>query len=125
MRQYPEYPEPRHFRVGGFFIPPDVSADWASRLTGRPRSDPTRCQPGITRQIDKRVKEYGVAFYPVGDAPIGQNYMLVTRQAPFEGHTNMTPAEIPQFEEGELEEKARKMLDEQGVTGYKFATVLH
>ena len=43
------------------------------------------------------------------------SYMVITQSAWFKGYKDMDPSLIPQFEEGEREAVARKLLDEQGV----------
>ena len=43
------------------------------------------------------------------------SYMVITQSAWFNGYKDMDPSLIPQFEEGDREAVARKLLDEQGV----------
>ncbi|KAJ7600705.1 hypothetical protein C8J56DRAFT_880351 [Mycena floridula] len=124
-------PPERKWRLGGFVIPTDVAADWAGRLQGGRsaayQADPIKYAPAIYTTIDKEVKRHGrVAFYPVGEICLDKErtFMLVTRKAAFEGHKFMTPEIIPQFKEGEKEAKVRELLDQEGIQGYRFETLL-
>ena len=44
--------------------------------------------------------------------------MLVTQSAPFNGYKGMDPSEIPQFEAGEKEAIAQKLLEEAGTSNH-------
>ncbi|KIL59351.1 hypothetical protein M378DRAFT_14874 [Amanita muscaria Koide BX008] len=58
------------------------------------------------------------------DKVIASRWMLDTQSAPFNGYKDMDPSEIPQFEAGEKEAIAQKLLEEAGIKEYEFATVL-
>ena len=108
MKRYP-----RRIRIGGFLMNVETATAWASRLTGR-TLDPIRNSPTICNVILKTVKPYRVNFKPVGEV-MDVSYMVITQSAWFKGYKDMDPSLIPQFEEGEREAVARKLLDEQGV----------
>ncbi|KAH9964343.1 hypothetical protein BGW80DRAFT_1347792 [Lactifluus volemus] len=96
-------PPPRHYRLGGFRINMDTA-----------ELHPVMDRPTVTEAIFNKVKAF-VA---------GVHWMLVTQSAPFKGYKNMNPSEIPQFEVGEKEAIAQKLLEEAGIEEYEFATVL-
>lgn len=48
----------------------------------------------------------------------GIRWMLVTQSAPFNGYKDMDPSEIPQFEAGEKEAIAQKLLEEAGTSNH-------
>ena len=82
-----------------------------NRQNTRPHSENS---PTIGNVILKTVKPYRVNFKPVGEV-MDVSYMVITQSAWFKGYKDMDPSLIPQFEEGDREAVARKLLDEQGV----------
>jgi len=113
---------PRFRRIGGFVISPEAAAAWASRLTGK-ELHPEYDYPSIWQSIFEKIRPYRVKFEDVGEVA-GVDLMVITQSARFKGYKDMDPALIPQFKEGEREGIARKLLDEEGIRGYEFRTVL-
>jgi len=113
---------PRHYRLGGLRINNDTAVQWASRLKGR-ALHPVINRPTVKKAIFDKVIASRVNFRQVGEVA-GVHWMLVTQSAPFNGYKDMDPCEIPQFEAGEKEAIAQKLLEEAGIKEYEFATVL-
>ena len=82
-----------------------------NRQNTRPHSENS---PTIYNVILKTVRPYRVNLKPVGEV-MDVSYMVITQSAWFKGYKDMDPSLIPQFEEGDREAVARKLLDEQGV----------
>ena len=103
---------PRHKRMGGFLMNVETAAKWASAVCGE-ELHPPRDNPSILLVLFDKVCPYRVNFRDVGEA-IGVDYMVVTQSAWFKGYKDMDPKLIPQFEEGEREAIARRMLEAEG-----------
>jgi hypothetical protein len=109
-------PPPRHYRLGGFRINRDTAVQWASRLEGR-ELHPVMDSPTVTTAIFNKVKASRINFRQVGEVA-GVQWMLVTQSAPFKGYKDMNPSEIPQFEAGEKDAIAQKLLEEAGTSNH-------
>lgn len=90
-----------------------TATEWASRLSDRDL-DPSRDAGIVMKTLRDRVRPYQANFGEVGEVR-GVNYMVMTRSARFQGYKDMDPSLITQFEEGEQEAIARKLLEEEGV----------
>ncbi|KAF8346384.1 hypothetical protein F5887DRAFT_109291 [Amanita rubescens] len=81
-------------------------------------------RPTVKKAIfNKVIASARINFRQVGEVA-GVHWMLVTQSAPFNGYKDMDPSEIPQFEAGEKDAFAQKLLEEAGIKEYEFATVL-
>lgn len=113
---------PRRSRMGGFEMSVKTATAWASRIIGEDL-DPQYDSSTVWQVIFDKVRPYRVNFTDVGEVA-GLNYMLITQSAKFRGYRGMDPALIPQFEEGEREAIARKVLAAEDVHDFEFKTVL-
>jgi hypothetical protein len=109
-------PPPRHYRLGGLRINNDTAVQWASRLKGR-ELHPVINRPTVKKAIFDKVIASRVNFRQVGEVA-GVHWMLVTQSAPFNGYKDMDPCEIPQFEAGEKEAIAQKLLEDAGTSNH-------
>ena len=109
-------PPARHYRLGGLRINNDTAVQWASRLKGR-ELHPVINRPTVRRVIFDKVIASRVIFRQVGEVA-GVHWMLVTQSTPFIGYKDMDASEIPQFEAGEKEAIARKLLEEAGTLNH-------
>ena len=107
-------PPPRHYSLGGLRINNDAAIQWASRLKGR-ELHPVINRPTVKKAIFDKVVASRVNFRQVGEVA-GAHWMLVAQSAPFNGYKDMDPSEIPQFEAGEKEVVAQKLLEEAGTS---------
>ena len=94
----------------------NTAVQWASRLKGR-ELHPVINHPTVKKAIFDKVIASRVNFRQVGEVA-GVHWMLVTQSAPFKGYKNMDPSEIPQFEAGEKEAIAQKLLEEVGTSNH-------
>jgi len=107
---------PRRNRWGGFAMSPDTAGAWASRLLGE-ELHPIHDLHTICKVVLNVVRPYRVNFKIIGEVwPAEGQYMLITQSAKFDGYKGMDPSSIPEFEEGELETTARRLLEEQGTS---------
>ncbi|GJJ12007.1 hypothetical protein Clacol_006245 [Clathrus columnatus] len=91
---------PRNYRIGGYVISNDAATKWGSQLDGE-------------------------ELHPVIDsASIRQAVLQKTYPFGFDGYKGMDPTKIPQFEPGEKDMHAKRLLKEAGIKEYKFATLL-
>ncbi|SJL09527.1 uncharacterized protein ARMOST_12906 [Armillaria ostoyae] len=113
---------PRTRLQGGFVMDCDTAIDWASRIFGERL---TMDEIGLVWEvIEDKVKVFGSRFSFVGPVLYAE-FMVVTRRVTFpSGYLGMDPAKIPQFREGERENVARKLLEEEGLGKLVFATRL-
>lgn len=109
-------PPARHHRLGGYRISNDTAVQWASRLKGR-ELHPVINRPTVKRAIFEKVVASRVNFRQVGEVA-GTHWMLVTQSARFNGYKDMDQSEIPQFEVGEKEAIAKKLLEEAGASNH-------
>lgn len=116
---------PRRNRWGGFVMSPEIAGAWASRLFGR-ELHPFRNVHTICKVILDQVRPYHVNFKVIGEVwPDEAQYMLITQSAKFDGYKDMDPSEIPQFEEGEREAIARRLLEKEGALCGKLGFEFH
>jgi len=99
-----------------------TAAAWASQSSGRDLH-PSRDAGSVIQILRDKVRPYRANFGEVGEVR-GVNCMVMTQSARFQGYKDMDPSLITQFEEGEQEAIARKLLEEEGVKDYEFVTVL-
>jgi hypothetical protein len=109
-------PPLRHYRLGGLRISNDTAVKWASRLKGR-ELDPEMNRAAVKKAIYDVVIPSRLLFRRVGEVA-GVHWMIVTQSAPFKGYKDMDPSEIPQFEAGEKEAIAEKLLVEAGKSNH-------
>ena len=74
-------------------------------------------RPTVKKTIFDQVIASRVNFRQVGEVA-GVHWMLVTQSAPFNGYKDMDPCEIPQFEAGEKEAVAQKLLEDAGTSNH-------
>ena len=72
-------------------------------------------RPTIRKTIYDQLVASRINFRQVGEFS-GVHWMLVTQSAPFKGYKDMDPSEIPQFEPGEMDAIAPKLLEEAGTS---------
>lgn len=109
-------PPPRHYRLGGLRIKNDTAVQWASRLKGR-ELHPVINLPTVKKVIFHEVKAFRIHFRQVGEVA-GVHWMFVTQCTPFNGYKGMDSSEIPQFEAGEKDAIAEKLLEEAGTSNH-------
>jgi hypothetical protein len=107
-----EYP-PRLVIIGGFVIDIDTCAAWGSRILGEYLDPKTKVNTAYGVIVYKLLREYKTNFTGIGETT-GSEWMVVTQSARFKGWKDMDPALIPQFQEGEREAIARKLLEQEG-----------
>ncbi|GJJ11979.1 hypothetical protein Clacol_006217 [Clathrus columnatus] len=113
----PPRASPRHYRIGGFVIGNDDAAKWASQLIGK-ELDPVMNSSSIRIAVLKKTYPFDVNFRLAGEVA-HVYWMLITQSARFNGNTNMDPAEIPQFEPGERDVHAERLLKEAGFRAHQ------
>ncbi|SJL14450.1 uncharacterized protein ARMOST_17907 [Armillaria ostoyae] len=86
-----------------------MALEWASKLENKPVTKFL----AVWQTIELQVSCMGARFSIVGEEQFGQ-FMVVTQSKRFRrGYLGMDPSQIPQFQEGEQEAIARKMLEEE------------
>ncbi|KAF8972095.1 hypothetical protein BDZ97DRAFT_1011331 [Flammula alnicola] len=115
-----ERPPPRVKLFGGFPIAKDVAIDWASRIWGEALAEKDVYL--VRKSILDKFRQHGINFMQIGEG--GVDWMVVTQYAPFKGYKGMPSSLLPQFEEGQKDAVARRILAEESISGYEFKTVL-
>ena len=127
---YPSGPSrknpPRRSIVGGYVIDNATCVAWGSRILDEPlnpdrENDSIGALSMIMRKLRK--KPYCTRFIMFGPESFKQ-YMVVTQSAPFNGWKGMDPGLIPKFEEGNLEDIARDLLEAEGKLTFLIFTLL-
>ncbi|KAF8800132.1 hypothetical protein BYT27DRAFT_7342679 [Phlegmacium glaucopus] len=113
-------PPPRYKRFGGFPITRSIAIEWASRIFGEALDEDDIYL--VRKSILDKFRQYGINFLQIGEA--GVDWMVVTQYAPFKGYKGMSSSHIPVFEEGPKDVVARRVLEEEGILGCEFKTVL-
>ncbi|KAF8805987.1 hypothetical protein BYT27DRAFT_7141469 [Phlegmacium glaucopus] len=113
-------PPPRYKRFGGFPVTRSIAIEWASRIYGETLDEDDTYL--IRKSILDKFRQYGINFLQIGEG--GVDWMVVTQYTPFKGYQGMSSSHIPVFEEGPKDAVARRVLDEEGIFGYEFKTVL-
>ena len=94
---------------------PDTATAWASRLLGDTLA--VHNVYNICNTILNKVCSEGINFRLIGEVWHDEaQYMLITQSAKFDGYKGMAAGDIPQFKEGEIERKARSLLNEEGAS---------
>lgn len=94
---------------GGYLIPPEEAQKWASRVANEDVSD---YRLDIAVHLRPFVRQYGARFSLVAHPET--SYMVVTQE---ENHYGYFDDPLPkEFIEGQREEQARRILDEQGMS---------
>ncbi|KAM6494252.1 hypothetical protein JOM56_010613 [Amanita muscaria] len=70
--------------------------------------------PSIFLILRDKVRPHGADFANISETE-EPCYMVITQSARFQGYKDMDPKLIPQFEEGEREAIARKLLKAEGL----------
>jgi hypothetical protein len=105
-------PPPHHYHLGGLCISNSTAVQWASCLKGR-ELHPVMVSPTVKKVIFAKLETSCVYFRQVGEVS-GVHWMLITHSTQFNRYKDMDTYKIPQFELGEKDTIAQKLLEEVG-----------